>query len=388
MNFDVQYIDGKRNYWVVRAGTNGEFVEHFILNNCVAISHLDNIDFSNSDLDSDKNKTGLLNKYANHLKEIENIKKRTVISNFHQVNRFINDIKEGDIVITLDARRFVAGVVTSSSYHSEDKIILRGNDGKPYGPELTSKLRINVDWAKPMIRREVPESVKSSLRASMTVFNVTEHWQSINHWLSIFFIKDDTAYFSIRIDQKDKIRHYDVAQFSHIISQVEAVSEILSQNIVGYDDGFGSSNNIERFINDAYQSCTQYNLFNLTTQQSFMSPGDYWGGISGSPIKIVLFSLLISSLFGENLCFAEDSVHVELQRKYQNLVNEFVSSIRGTQNFDSVKMGLVARIPSQKSLPKLKTDSQDKPKDEFTGKDNGEIEGDFPSNESDEFNGM
>lgn len=388
MNLDVQYIDGERNYWVVRAGSDGEFLEHFISNKCVAIGHLDNLEFSDFDLTSIESKIGLLKKYTDLLKKNKDLKRRAIFANLNQVKRFITEIKKGDIVITLDAKRFVAGVVTSKPYHSDQKIILRSDDGKPYGPELTSKLRLNIDWAKPMIRREVPESVKSSLRASMTVFNVTEHWQSINHWLSVFFIKDNTAYFSIRIDQKDKIRHYDVAQFSYIISQVEAVSEILSLNAVDYENGFGSSNNIERFISDAYQSCTQYNLFNLTTQQSFMSPGDYWGGISGSPIKIVLFSLLISSLFGENLCFAEDSVHVELQRKYQPLVNELVSSIRAAQNFDSVKMGLVARIPSQKSLPKLKTDSQGKSKDELNGKDNREIEGDFPSNESDEFNGM
>ncbi|MFQ2400720.1 hypothetical protein [Aeromonas dhakensis] len=340
--FYVRALDPNVNYWVVRAGEDAAFLPHFYENQLVAIGHLDSLEFLGSELESSSSLLAVLARYKTHLKEKKN--SRSSISNKSgQVYRFVKEMKVGDVIVSLDEKYILTGVITSEAYKDSSQKNLRDNSGAIIGNALTYSLRRDVSWGNRVSRASAPAAVRSSLRANQAVFSVSEHWQTLNHWLSVIFTKDETIYFSSRIMQNDKISNFDVSQFSHILNLFEAVSAKISET------GFSDNHDIEKFVQDVYKECLRNRDFHLKTQQSFMSPGDYWGSLSGEKIKNVIFVMAFCALFNSEAVFA-DGMESAIADMHRDDVDQIVNHIKDSYGFDYIKEGLKVNLPKPHKL--------------------------------------
>ncbi|MCF7717908.1 hypothetical protein H9X98_09360 [Aeromonas jandaei] len=340
--FHVKVLNPSVNYWVVRAGEDAAFLPHFYENELVAIGHLDSMEFLDSELRSSASFLAVHARYKAYLKEKRN-SKASIGNKSGQVYRFVQEMKVGDIIVSLDEKHILTGIITSEAYKDSSQKNLRDKTGAIIGNALTYSLRRDVSWGNRVSRSSAPAAVRSSLRANQAVFKVTEHWQTLNHWLSVIFTKDETIYFSSRIMQKDKISNFDVSQFSHILNLFEAVSAKISES--GYTD----VHDIEKFVNDVYRECSRNRDFHLKTQQSFMSPGDYWGSLSGDKVKNVIFVMAFCALFNSEAVFA-DGMEKDIADHHRDDVNEIVNHIKESYGFDYIKEGLKVNLPKPHKL--------------------------------------
>ncbi|HHQ4611499.1 TPA: hypothetical protein ACSP2B_003770 [Aeromonas veronii] len=366
--FQVRVVDSSLNYWVVRAGEDAAYLSHFKHNNLVAIGHLDKMEFLPSDIEDRKQLLTLLSKYQRQLLDEKN-SKASATNKSGQVYRFITEMKVGDIIISLDERQILTGVITSNAYKDNRQKVIRSGDGAVVGSPLTYSLRRNVSWGNPVSRHAAPAAVRSSLRANQAVFCVSEHWQTLNHWLSVIFTKDDAVYFSSKIMQTQQISNFDVSQFSRILNIFEAVSSALSSSFKDniYDDAiyiseYYTQGEIIAFIDSAYARCLTHREFQLKTQQSFMSPGDYWGSLTGDKVKNVIFIMAFCALFNCEAVFA-DVMDMEIADLNKDAVNTLVEHIKEKEGFDHVEKGLKIKLPKPHQLSDSDNSSDTTPED-------------------------
>lgn len=340
--FQVRVVDSNVNYWVVRAGEDAAFLSHFYHNNLVAIGHLDKMEYLSTDLELGLPLLTLLSKYKERLIKEKN-SKASATNKSGQVYRFVTEMKIGDVIISLDESSILTGVITSEAYKDSSQKVIRSIDGVIVGEPLTYSLRRNVSWGNRVSREAAPAAVRSSLRANQAVFCVSDHWQTLNHWLSVVFTKDDSVFFSSKIMQHEQISNFDVSQFSRILNIFEAVSSELAL----YDPE--KIEDLGLFVSQVYNRCLRNRDFHLKTQQSFMSPGDYWGSLSGDKVKNVLFIMAFCALFNCEAVFA-DGMDVEIANEHKETIEKVVEHVKNAEGFEYVKEGLRVKLPKPHQL--------------------------------------
>ncbi|UVC28434.1 hypothetical protein [Pantoea sp. SOD02] len=338
----IQDISKTSKFWVVRSGDGGMFYDHFIHNSIIAIGHIDSMDYDNNTLKSSDSVETLVYKYKNTLLE----KKETLASASNkagQVNRFITDMAIGDVVITLDAKRIIVGVIKSETYKKNDSVTLKNVDGSTSELMLKFTLRRDVDWGKTQMRNKLSLAINNSFRANQTVFSANEHWKELNHWLSVAFISDGEAYISSRIEQKDGINNLDIAQYSIIINKIEAIAETLAYN----DTDEFSDDDLLALFEENYKELRKNRSFTVTTQQVFLSPGDLWAKTSGDRLKSLLVISTFLLMFNIEPSFANenDKQFIDSNRDSISLLLEKVKS---DESFTEVQQGLDLHVPHQK----------------------------------------
>lgn len=366
--FQVRVVDSSVNYWVVRAGEDAAYLSHFKYNNLVAIGHLDKMEFLPSDLEDRKQFLKLLSKYQKRLLD-EKSSKASATNKSGQVYRFVTEMKIGDVIISLDEKHILTGVITSHAYKDNRQKVIRSKEGAVVGSPLTYSLRRNVSWGDPVSRNAAPAAVRSSLRANQAVFCVSEHWQTLNHWLSVLFTKDDAVYFSSKIMQTQQISNFDVSQFSRILNIFEAVASELSHSfkndvhndLIYFTDLYGSAE-LNEFIDNAYEKCLRHREFQLKTQQSFMSPGDYWGSLTGDKVKNVIFITAFCALFNCEAVFA-DGMDMDIAITNKDAIDTLVEHIKEKEGFDYVEKGLKIKLPNPHQLSDSDNSSDTAPED-------------------------
>lgn len=363
-NFQVKTVDANVNYWVVRAGKSGAYLQNFYENGLVAVGHLDDIEYLASDLQSNEQFLEVLVRYKAHL--IENESSLSSASNkAGQVNRFVREMQTGDVIISLDDTHILTGVITSDAYKDATQRVVRDSEGGIIGTPLEYSLRRNVSWGNRVSKNNVPSAIRTSLWANQTIFCVSEHWQTLNHWLSVVFINDDSVYFSSRILQDEDISNFDVSQFSRILNIFDAVSLKLLENELD------EMTDVGEYVTNAYRECMVNRSFQLKTQQSFMSPGVYWGSLSGGRTKNIIFIMLFCMLFNHEAVFA-DGMDDSIAQDYRENVNVIVSHVKNAEGFEHVQEGLVLNLPPQHNLAASQNEGTN-------NQSEGELE--FPSDE-------
>lgn len=341
---ELRNVNPNVNYWVVRAGKEGVFGQHFEDNNIISIGHLDSMSTAlTSQLTDDDKFTELVSRYKASLITAGKIQGSVTVS-ASQVTKFVKEIQIGDIVISMDKHNFIAGTVTSRPYISDIPIIVRDPvDGSQVGHDLNYSLRRNIQWTKKQNKKSLPYGIQKSLKANQTVFSINEHWKAVNHWLNVIYFKDHSVFFSSRIEQSESINNFDVTQYAVALNQLEAYATLLAQHI---DDGCTTALNtedIEESIKNIYNLMCRERSFSLTTQQTFMSPGDYWGELKGTRTKQILFTALFASLMNINVAFAEEDQHIIQQLKPAIEVGAVI--VKNNVQFDFVQEGLKLRVP-------------------------------------------
>lgn len=362
----VTYLEQDINYWVVRAGRDGAFLKHFEVEGIVALGHLDVIDYLDESISSNENLIRLLADYKKKMTDPESGNKASVSNKAGQISTFVRDMKTGDVVISASGSRFIFGVIESDAFRDARPVIIRGREGEAVGKNLIYTLRRKVRWNGSTSKNDLPASVKNSFKANQTVFKVTEHWRTLNHWMSVLFIKDDTAYFSTRIGQKEDISNFDVAHFGITLNKIEVLSDVLGEL---YEQGKIDEVNLEhleKLVESRFAEFRRTRGFQLTTQQSFMSPGDYWGALQSSgSVKRVIFLMCMSLLFDVQPAFAGGDA--EVAEEVLRTVELAANKIKEKEGFDYVSESLRLSMPSKSSVNLDELDFPEDEPDDFTG---------------------
>lgn len=364
----IQDIPKDKKFWVIRSGDAGVFYEHFVHNSIVAIGHIDKLDFNNKVLSDENEVKKLVIGYKENL--IKN--KETIASASNkagQVLRFINDISIGDIVITLDAKRIIVGVVTSNAYKETNDVTLTNIDGTTSDLLLKFSLRRNVDWGKNQFRSNLPLAINNSFRANQTVFSANEHWKELNHWLSVAFISEGDAYISSRIEQTEGINNLDIAQYAIIINKIEAIGEaILKAGNSEYNQ-----EELLKLFEDTYKNLRKNRDFTVTTQQVFLSPGDLWAKSSGDRNKSLIIISAFLLMFNIEPSFAK-SADKKFIDEHRAAITLMLEKVKEDESFSDVQEGLALKIPVQKINESKKTKNE-KPNESESNNEPDDFEG-------------
>lgn len=338
----IQDIPKDKKFWVIRSGDAGVFYEHFVHNSIVAIGHIDKMDFNDKILGDENDVIKLVLGYKNKL--IENKETLASASNkAGQVLRFINEISIGDIVISLDAKRIIVGIVASNAYKEVSDVSLKNVDGTTSDLLLKFSLRRKVSWGKTQFRNNLPLAINNSFRANQTVFSANEHWKALNHWLSVAFISDGDAYISSRIEQKEGINNLDIAQYAIIINKIEAIGETIANKIHSNQQ----ENDLLKLFESTYNELRKNRTFTVTTQQVFLSPGDLWAKSSGNRNKSLIIISAFLLMFNIEPSFA-NSADQNFIDNHREAITTMVNKIKEDESFTEVKNGLALNIPPQK----------------------------------------
>lgn len=306
----LQIVDNNIKYWVVRAGTHAKFYEHFKQNEIVSLGHIDEITNENGILkiiDPEKLTTLILDNITSKKKQIEVTSLNSVdhedkdsnepsinqiSSTVSQVNTFVNEMKIGDVIITLNDKYVLVGTIKSESYIDNTTLIAYNKLGTALERKLSYKLRRKIEWNTPKERSTIPKPIRATFNAHQTIFSISDtNEELLLHWLYGMYQKENSLFFSTKIEEKNRISQFNLTEFQRAIQKLELIAEKISKN------NLNLSNDIIKTIDEQYIRSGLANEFTLSTKNSFMSPGNIWSEVRGDAKKLAVFSILLGLLF-------------------------------------------------------------------------------------------
>lgn len=335
----VLNMDLNANCWVVRPGRDYEFFEHFLDGKLAAIGHFDDFITKDGAISKEDYEGWMRNYYTDAAKQ--GLTRQIISANVNQVKKFLFDMKIGDLIFTIGPGTVVAGIITSEAYSSDD--IVETIDDKAF-KDLDFKIRRDITWGRSYNREHIPDAVKRSFKANQTVFSAAEHLRSIYHWINTIYISDGTVYSSSRINQEDDIHHYSVTKFAEVLNKLEALATLVESNYI--NDEADKEISLKE-IRKQLSTLAFDDLLNLTTQQSFMSPGDYWTGFTGGTrVATIAFTIAICELLSVTPTFA-DQQDVEIAKIIETPVKSAVRELKNDNDMDIVVGKLGLEMPQQ-----------------------------------------
>lgn len=215
--------------WMVRSGLMSFLIDDFKQFNLVAIGW--NIgDLSNISHDEIKS---LLRKKYNNKKKSDNA--------YHQVIRFLSEIKVGDYVITHNygERTYFLGKI-ASDYRYDDKIKKVDVEGDNYWDVR------DVEWLMEIPKNNLKKATQSTLSTSLTVFNINENAK--NNILNIY---EETFSAKGKIWSMNVSRSPDYDKAWDLFKNNSCVSIDYFLDDMGTDfSSFSSVDEIKEFLND------------------------------------------------------------------------------------------------------------------------------------------
>lgn len=336
----VLNMDLNANCWVVRPGRDYEFFEHFLDGKLAAIGHFDDFIIEDGAISKEDYESWRRKYYDDATKQ--GLTRQIISANVNQVKKFLFDMEIGDLIFTIGSGTVVAGIITSEAYSSDD--VVEAEINEKISRDLKFKIRRDVAWGRYYNRENIPDAVKRSFKANQTVFSAAEHLRSIYHWINTIYISDGTVYSSSRINQEDNIHHYSVTKFAEVLNKLEALATIAELN---YNKDTAGKEITLKDIKDQLSILANGDLLNLTTQQSFMSPGDYWTGFTGSTrVATIAFTIAICELLSVTPTFA-DKQDIEIAKTIETPVKSAVRELKNDNDMDIVVGKLGLEMPQQ-----------------------------------------
>jgi len=356
-------IDPNVNHWVVRPGNGAKYLEHFKSHNIIALGHMDEINFPETGILKEVDSSDLANALTKILKDAEQkvisakkaemeakgfmltedelnateITASHINSRVSQACRFIHEMKIGDVVITLNKNQVLVGTIVSDSYIEDDELIVFTSEGNASKRTLSYQLRRKVHWENLTQRRSIPDPIKPSLNAKQALFSIgSNHKELFSHWLYSMFIQGDTLHFSTKIDEAKKIGQFSVTEFQRIIQQLEFVAIKLENN----DFDFDYDNLLSELYGQYFDTGVEEG-YTLTTKNSFLSPGNIWNEVSGSQLKLTLYSLLLASMFSTNVIASED---INITSEQHEAIIKVAMILKDEGKFDLFKTKIAASL--------------------------------------------
>ncbi|WP_318491666.1 hypothetical protein [Photobacterium leiognathi] len=336
---EVFDIPKDRKYWVVRAGENAAFFNHFRSNSVIAIGHADGIDFNGIEGMLDNEQKAYIKKQHYSLLKSRNESSNQIGNKNSQVNRFLQSISINDVIITVTSNSIMAGRVTSDAYESETPIGYQVS-AENYS-ECYFRLRRNVTWSRRYPRDKLPFELENVLRNHSAVFQISEEKKVdiLNHWLAPIYIKENSICMSTRIEQEESISNRTITRYSSLLDELELVAEYLSTA--------GEEASVEDYKAYKAHNLNSYE-YQLTTQQSFMSPGDNFIRLRASQrIKLKYYAMAFALLFGCSAVFAEEDHDSNKAQNLQPVLSSIIAQVIDSHDFPDIASRLDLRLPHQ-----------------------------------------
>ncbi|MCD9462312.1 hypothetical protein CJF25_04790 [Photobacterium phosphoreum] len=336
---EVFDIPEDRKYWVVRAGKNAAFFNHFKSNSVIAIGHADGIEFNDIEGMLSYEQKIYIKEQHYSLLTSRGESSNQIGNKNSQVNRFLQSISINDVIITVTSKSIMAGRVTSDAYESEVPIGCQVS-AEDYS-ECNFRLRRNVIWSRRYPRDKLPFELETVLRNHSAVFQIGEEKKVdiLNHWLAPIYLKEDSICMSTRIEQEESISNRTITRYSSLLDELELVAEYLSTT--------GEEASVEGYETYKNDNRNSYE-YQLTTQQSFMSPGDNFIRLRASQsIKLKYYAMAFALLFGCSAVFAEEGHDLNEAQNLQHILSSIIVQVSDSHDFPDIASRLNLRLPLQ-----------------------------------------
>ncbi|MCF4998816.1 hypothetical protein GIW70_06740 [Pseudomonas syringae] len=263
----IAHYTGQR-IWMVRA-QGGKYLRHFRTGSIISIEHLDrfynHLDHGSPKIPSNEQIRRLILENERYIDKTSKTPKFNASGRncFHQIDHFLNDIKKGDLVVSLDTTHIMIGVCTSSKAILSSRAIASSADPeKMTTVKLKHRLRKGVEWG-PIIKRDtVGGLLKGTFQSRHTVTNLDTHWRDIFGLIYPFFTYNNELYFSNRIGTRSDINGKIISKLFDNLSSVQVILEELLQRKLS-----------DEFVNNLLNDDIAWEEFDLTAKAYFGSPG-------------------------------------------------------------------------------------------------------------------
>lgn len=347
--------------WMVRA-QEGKFLRHFRNGSVITISHLDkfydHLTKPNNNIPSDEAIRKLILSDPDFLDTKTKIRKLNGAgrNRYHQILHFINDIKKGDIIVSLDNSKVMIGVCQSSKAHFSSRPISSSTNPNSHATlKLTHRLRKKVTWGPTISRQNISGLLKGTFQSRHTITNLTDHWKDIFGLLYPFFTDSSSLYYSSHIGTRSDINGKVISKLFDNLSNAQIVAKELMKGAI-----------TEEFIDSILNDELDWDDFNLTAKAFFMSPGDVFnkiplpkGANASFSLKVLALVLLLMSgqtsaqEAAQQLDPSVSSTHLYTP---EDMIDERYLPTNGTDNMDRL-LGELARKNSQR-LEKMKAEQK------------------------------
>lgn len=166
---------GERRYWVVRLGSGGIYVDILKRKNQIAIGWNDLEDLSWLIEEEDKLEGASWKKLRKKYAEEYNGSSISIGIGCGQIWKFVYETDKGDLVLVPTPRRTILIAEVVGDYEFK----WNWDDDCDYAH------RRRVKWLKEVDRDDLPEHLKSSMSAHLTVYNVDKHEIAIEQILGL-----------------------------------------------------------------------------------------------------------------------------------------------------------------------------------------------------------
>jgi hypothetical protein len=262
-------VPENQEIWVVRCD-RGQYFRHFREHGVMAIGHMDSI--VKEAVDS----ASLYASFSTRLDALASslaikpdkslASKAAVSAQLNQVQRFCEQIKPGDLVVSADGSLLAVGRVTGNAFIDEKPLEAKIRFSNEIVNPLRFRLRREVAWGPVIERKEWPLSVRRALSSNMTVFSLGHQKRAIYHLLYPAFEDASGLHTTVTINQPQDIDNFSISTLFRFLSQAEAIALAASE----IDDG---QLNIADFESRIQKILFSSSLL-LTSKAQFMSEGD------------------------------------------------------------------------------------------------------------------
>lgn len=229
------YFSQQTNYWIVRSGVESKFFEEFERNEQIAlgwnlVKDLKSIE-NKCDIDAIRDLVEF--KYNPLLEELSNKKnvniKRRISDITGKINRFVNELKIGDIILTPGKEEVLIGEVLSDTFIEEGSYKNSGGSLEETIIGDLNKVR-DVKWIKKIPRDELEPNLRLILNVNHGIAHINNDQviTEINRTLYSFYVTDEKGHSIFRIKTQNEI---DFDKYALFIRHAHGLYNILKNDL-------------------------------------------------------------------------------------------------------------------------------------------------------------
>ena len=343
---EIPGVPSFKQYWLIRT-KSGQLYDTFIDNNFVGLEHtevplskLKYLTIANPDRDDFLHslKEEIKSYYGKRLSINEDdVTTQKVGLIAGQINRFYNDVKEGDIVIipSYNSELVSFGEITENAIADFTDVEKRGLDN------IHQFLNKRVNWIADFSRKSLDPNIFRMFTSHQAISNVSKYAEVIERSLQDFFILDNEAHLIINVQTRYDIKAKDLFG--------------LGSSFLGLIDELSKEYGIEGVSSDDFEVTINLNSPGKINLKSKIKKGTFWAGFillicgggyvatDGSSLKTEGVKSLLDAISDYKDRNADRDLKLQMFNKYKDSLH-----IKNPE--DLIK--LMKQVDGNKDLPK------------------------------------